>query len=554
MTETNTEPQSSTEPASGSEAKPQPSKRRAPKKAVNRKAPAAKAKTAGNTEASDAESQTVPSPATKPAAAEPQATAHPATDATEVELRAVLDRQRKAFSAEGEVSYQTRVDRIDRCIGLLVDHSEAIAEALNQDFRGRSRHFSLMGEILTSIGSLKFARKHLKKWMKPERRSAPIPLNLLGARAYVLYQPKGVVGIMTPWNFPVNMIFSPLADVLAAGNRAMIKPSEHAPATAELMKSLFGKYFDDTEIAVCPGDARVGAAFSALPLDHLIFTGGSEIGRKVMQAAAPNLTPVTLELGGKSPVIIGESADLLKAAENIIIGKSMNSGQACVSPDYAFLPEGHVEGFIRNCRHVFSTMYPRISDNPDVTAVINDHHYKRLNNWLDEARSRNIRVESFAPPGEPESPPGNCKMPLHLVIEPEEDTALMQHELFGPLLVIKTYRNLDDVLRYINERPRPLALYYFGKDRDEEQRVLRNTTSGGVTINDVMMQVGCDDLPFGGVGNSGIGHYRGRDGFRNFSHAKAVFRQGAANLSKLFGMLPPYGEKVDNMLKSQIKK
>jgi coniferyl-aldehyde dehydrogenase len=471
-------------------------------------------------------------------------------DATE--LTAILQFQRQAFLAEGEVHWATRINRINRCIALLVDHSDKIVETVDEDFAGRSPRFNRMLEIMGSLNSLKHVKKNLKKWMKPERRSAPMPMNLLGARARVHYQPKGVVGIMTPWNFPVNMIFSPLADALGAGNRVMVKPSEHTPLTSELMQELFARYFEETEIAICLGGADTGAAFSALPLDHLIFTGGTEIGRMVLKSAAQNMTPTTLELGGKSPVIISTSANLGDAAEKIVMGKSMNSGQACISPDYVFLPEGKVEGFARVCRNVYARMYPTVVNNPDATSIINRDHYKRIAGLLKGAREQGARIEEINPANESLSPTSN-RMPLSLVINPNQDAEITQQEIFGPLLVVYTYKNIDEVIDYINDHPRPLALYYFGRDRKERASVLSRTRSGGVSINDVMMHAACDDLPFGGIGDSGMGHYRGRDGFRTFSHARAVFHQGLANLAKLFGTLPPYGEKIDGILKSQIK-
>ena len=476
----------------------------------------------------------------------------PKKEVNTAELNAILQFQRQAFRAEGEVHWATRINRLNRCIALLVDHSDKIAQVVDEDFSGRSLRFNRMGEVLVSLNSLKHVKKNLKKWMKPERRNPPIFMRLLGSRAHVHYQPKGVVGIMTPWNFPINMIFSPLADALGAGNRIMIKPSEHTPLTSQLMKELFARYFEETEIAVCLGDANTGAAFASLPLDHIIFTGGTEIGRAVLMATAPNMTPTTLELGGKSPVIISTSANLSDAAEKIIMGKTMNSGQACISPDYVFLPEGKVEGFVRVCRSVFTRMYPTVVNNPDVTAIINRSHYKRIMDLLSQAREQNTRIEEINPTGESLSPTSN-RMPLYLVVNPSEKHAITQQEIFGPLLVIYTYSDIQETIDYINERPRPLALYYFGRDKKEKNLVLSNTQSGGVSINDVMMHAGCDDLPFGGIGDSGMGHYHGIDGFRTFSHARAVFHQGLANLAKLFGTLPPYGEKIDGLIKSQIK-
>ncbi|AQA18532.1 coniferyl aldehyde dehydrogenase [Halioglobus japonicus] len=470
------------------------------------------------------------------------------------ELQLILDNQRQAFRAEGHVELATRIDRLDRCIALLVDNKQAICDAVDKDFQGRSPYVTQMMDIMNSIGSLKFVKKNLKKWMKPEKRSPFMPMNFLGAKAYVKYQPKGVVGIMTPWNVPVNMIFSPLADVLGAGNRAMIKPSEFTPHTAELMRKLFAQYFEETEISIVTGGPEVGAAFSALKLDHVIFTGATSIGRLVGKAAADNMVPVTLELGGKSPVIISPSADINKAAETIITGKSMNGGQLCVSPDYCFVPQSKLETFIKRCRDVIAEQFPRIQGNPDFVACINERHYERVKGYIDEAAERGMRIVTLCPPGEEMSAPAEHKLALHLIVNPDNDLACMQDEIFGAVLNIKTYDDLDPVLEFINDRERPLALYYFGEDEAEQARVLNETISGGVSINQIAMHVGCDDLPFGGIGHSGMGNYRGFDGFRTFSHARGVYREGWVNMAKLAGTLPPYGQKLDKMLDSQIKK
>ena len=487
----------------------------------------------------------------------PQPTPMPpatATDTSADDMRRVLDVQRRAFLAEGEVHYSTRIDRINRCIDMLVDHQHDWAQAVHDDYQGRPQRFSRMGEVLGSVGTLKFVKKNLKKWMKPERRRAPIPMNLLGASARIHYQPKGIVGIMTPWNFPINMVFSPLADALGAGNRVMIKPSEFTPATSKLTAELFERYFEESEIAVCLGGPEVGAAFSSLPLDHLIFTGATEVGRKVLQNSAANLTPTTLELGGKSPVIISESANIADAAEKIIMGKTFNSGQACVSPDYVFLPGGKIQGFVRNCRMVFESMYPRVVDNADMPPLVNQRHYERITQWVQDARDKGCQIEELNPAHETPNEAVSHRLPLYIALEPQEDTLVMTHELFGPVLALRSYTDIDEVIDFINARPRPLALYYFGKDKQEEREVLSRTRSGGVCINDVMLQTGCDDLPFGGIGDSGMGNYHGIEGFRTFSHARSVFRQGFASPAKLFGTLPPYGEKIDKMLDSQIKK
>ena len=471
-----------------------------------------------------------------------------------VELQAILDSQRGAFKAEGPVALATRIDRIDRCIALLVDNKEAICDAVNQDFGGRSKYVTLMMDVMNSVGSLKFVKKKLKKWMKPEKRSPFLPMNFLGAKAHVHYQPKGVVGIMTPWNVPVNMIFSPLADVLGAGNRAMIKPSEFTPHTADIMRKLFSEYFEESEISVITGGPEVGAAFSALPLDHLIFTGATTIGRLVLRAAAENMVPVTLELGGKSPVVIGEDCDIQQAAERVITGKAMNGGQLCISPDYCFVPQSRLEAFIHRCKEVIAEQFPTVQDNPDFVACINERHYDRVKGYIDEAAQAGTRIVPLCPQGESFSERERHKIALHLIVDPADQLACMQDEIFGAILNIKTYDDLSEVIDFINARERPLALYYFGKDKAEQQRVIGETISGGVSVNSIGMHVACDDLPFGGTGHSGMGNYRGRDGFRTFSHQRSVYQEGFVDMAKLAGTLPPYGQKVAKMLESQIKK
>jgi coniferyl-aldehyde dehydrogenase len=470
------------------------------------------------------------------------------------ELQAILDNQRRAFRAEGPVALATRVDRIDRCIALLVDHKEAICEAVNNDFGCRSKYVTLMTDVMNSVGSLKFVKKNLKKWMKPEKRSPFMPMNFLGAKAHVHYQPKGVVGIMTPWNVPVNMIFSPLADVLGAGNRAMIKPSEYTPHTAAIMHALFAQYFEESEITVITGGPEVGAAFSALPVDHLIFTGATSIGRLVMRAAAENMVPVTLELGGKSPVIVGEDSDIHQAAERIITGKAMNGGQLCVSPDYCFVPQSRLEAFINRCKEVIAEQFPTVQGNPDFVACINERHYDRVKGYIEEASKAGARIIPLCPAGEEFSTRKDHKIALHLVVNPDDTLACMQDEIFGAMLNIKTYDKLQDVISFINARERPLALYYFGRDKAEQNKVINETLSGGVAVNAIALHVACDDMPFGGIGHSGMGNYRGRDGFRTFSHARGVYREGFVDMAKLAGTLPPYGQQVAKMLASQIKK
>ncbi|MEH6519245.1 MAG: coniferyl aldehyde dehydrogenase [Halioglobus sp.] len=471
-----------------------------------------------------------------------------------VELLAVLDNQRTAFRSEGPVALETRIDRIDRCIALLVDNQDAICEAVDKDFGCRSRYVTQMTDIMTSVGSLNFVKKNIKKWMKPERRSTPVPMGLFGAKATIHYQPKGVIGVMTPWNVPVNMIFSPLADILGAGNRAMIKPSEFTPHTAELMQKLFAQYFEESEVAIVTGGPEVGAAFSALPLDHIIFTGAGTIGRHVLRAAAENLVPVTLELGGKSPVIVSDDFDINVAAERVITGKAMNGGQLCISPDYCFVPQSRLEAFVHQCQAVIREQYPAVQNNPDFVACINERHFDRVKGYIDEAREKGARVVQLSPESEDWSSRDTHKIPLHLIVDPDDSLACMQDEIFGAVMNVKPYTDVQEAIDFINERERPLALYHFSNDKVEQAKVLKETISGGVSLNAVAMHVACDDMPFGGVGQSGMGSYRGREGFRTFSHARSVYKQGFVDLAKLAGTLPPYGEKIAKMLNGQIKK
>ena len=470
-----------------------------------------------------------------------------------VQLQRILDRQRAAFLAEGFVSYETRVNRINRCIDLLVDNQQTLCDALDADYGGRSPHLTRMAEIMGAVKNMKNARKNLKRWMKVEKRKAPVPMNLFGAKAQIHYQPKGVIGNMTPWNVPVGMIFSPMADILAAGNRVMVKPSEFNPKTAALIKKLIAEKFSEEEIAVVIGGPETGAAFSTLAFDHLLFTGASSIGRIVMRAAAENLTPVTLELGGKSPVVIGDSANIADTAAKIINGKMMNCGQICISPDYVFVPKQKMEAFVEACTQSANEMYPNSVGNDDYNAMITERHYQRIGGYLDEAEAQSARIINTNNGGSARNE-AKKKIALQLIVDPDESLAISSEEIFGPVLLIKSYKRVEDCIQYINARPRPLALYYFGKDASEEQKVLSNTISGGACVNNVMMHFSCDDMPFGGVGNSGMGSYHGFEGFKTFSHARSVYKEGKVDLAKLAGMLPPYSGKTDKLLDGQIKK
>jgi len=470
------------------------------------------------------------------------------------EMQTLLDRQREAYLQEGVVSAATRKDRLERAIGLLQTHQQKLVDAMSADFGHRSEHQSLFTDIAGSVGPLRHAQANLASWMKPEKRKAgPFPLNLLGAKARVEYQPLGVVGVISPWNFPVNLTFTPLAGILAAGNRCMIKPSEYTPATSEVMAEVFSSAFDELEIAVVTGGPQSGADFSGLPFDHLLFTGATSIARHVMRAASDNLVPVTLELGGKSPVVVSRSADVQKTADAIMTGKMLNAGQICLAPDYVFVPEEKMDEFVDSAGKSVARMYPTLLENDDYTSVINQRHFDRLNGYIEEAKEKGAKVVELNPADEDFRQQPHYKIPPTLVIDPDDKLQVMQDEIFGPVLPIKGYSDVSETIDYVNHNPRPLGLYYFGSDDSEEQRVLTHTTSGGVTVNDVVMHVAQEDLPFGGVGPSGMGSYHGHDGFKTFSHAKAVFTQSKLNVAELAGLRPPYGEKMLKAVKMQMR-
>ncbi len=470
------------------------------------------------------------------------------------EMQARLDAQRAAYLAEGPVSLAVRKDRLSRGSAVLVKYKEQIAEALDADFGCRPRELSLLTDVVGTLGAFHYAQKNLKKWMKPQKRSTMFPMNLLGGKSQVRYQPKGVVGIMSPWNFPVNLIFSPLAGVLAAGNRAMIKPSEYTPATSDLVAQMVAEAFDENEVAVFTGGPEAGAAFSGLAFDHLVFTGATSIAKHIMAAASQNLVPLTLELGGKSPVIISRGADIKQAVSRVMLGKTMNAGQICLAPDYLLVPEELLDTVVAEIKSSVAEMFPTILDNKQYTAIVNERHYQRLTGWLEEAKAAGANVVEINPANEDFSnQSGSLKIPPTLIINPDENLKVMQDELFGPVLPIKTYKTFDDSINYINSRPRPLGLYYFGKDKAEENAVLDRTTSGGVCFNDVISHIMQDDMPFGGIGPAGMGHYHGKEGFIEFSHVKSVYRQTGIDVHGIAGMRPPYGPKTESTIKMQAK-
>ena len=472
------------------------------------------------------------------------------SDTNTSSMKEILERQKAGSIREPFPSAEQRIERLDKSIDLLLTHRDALCDAMRDDFGHRSPDVSLAFDVSGSIDALKHAKKHLRKWMRPEKRSPQFPLGLFGAKAVVRYQPKGVVGIISPWNFPVNLAFSPLAGVLAAGNRAMIKPSEFTEKTSALMAELIGQYYEEDEVAVVTGGPEIGAAFSELPFDHLVFTGATSVARHVMRAAAENLVPLTLELGGKSPVVVGVSADIAKVALRTMTCKTLNAGQICLAPDYVLLPEGKEEEFVAAAKSAVETMYPSgVTHSDDYTAVINERHYTRLQDCAEDARNKGAKIVDLDSGNASTNPP--YRMSPALILDPKDDMQIMQDEIFGPLLPVKTYSSIEQAIAYINERPRPLAVYYFGDDTAEQDRILTETVSGGATINDVLFHIAQEDLPFGGIGPSGMGCYHGKDGFDEFSHRKAVYTQTRADLLSV--LRPPYGEKFRKLMESRLK-
>jgi len=465
----------------------------------------------------------------------------------------ILARQREAFLAARPEPLSVRRDRLARLKALLLEHGDALCAAMSADFGNRNRDMSMMSDIVAGIGLINYCQKNLTRWVRPERRRSNFPLGLLGARSELRHEPKGVIGIVSPWNFPVGLTVNPLAQALAAGNRAMIKPSEFTPATSALMAELFAQAFAEDEVATVLGGADVGEAFCALPFDHLLFTGATSIGRHVARAAAANLVPVTLELGGKSPTIVGRSADIDRAAGRIAIGKMMNAGQICLAPDYLLVPREKEQRMVTALVARASAMYPTLLANDDYAAVINARHRDRLKDLVADAVAKGATATEVNPAGENFANANVNKLPLTILTGVDDRMKVMQDEIFGPVLPIKSYDALDDALDYINAHDHPLGLYYFGEDKAEEARVLARTTSGGVTVNDVMFHVSMDDLPFGGIGPSGMGSYHGPEGFKAFSHARAVFRQPKLDITGLAGIRPPYGKAIRRTIAQGMK-
>lgn len=459
------------------------------------------------------------------------------------DLQVQLATMKNAHLKHGPASAELRKDRLLRAAKLLTNNHQTINAALNRDFGHRSEYQSLIVDVATTVTMLRHAAEQVSEWMKPEHVTAPYP----GMQAWIEQQPLGVVGIISPWNFPINLAFGPLAGIFAAGNTALLKPSELTPHTSELLANLVPQYFSENEFSVVLGDADVGQAFSALPFDHLIFTGSTAVGKHVMRAAAENLVPVTLELGGKSPVFIDNDADMAQAITRTMTIKTFNAGQICLSPDYLLAPEKSVQTLVDTARLFMANSFPSVQANPDYTAIISPRHFTRLVSLLDDARSKGATVISLAPEGEVDFDATTRKIAPHVVLNVDDSMLIMQEEIFGPLLPVKTFLESGEALDWINSHPRPLAAYYFGNDKVSQATFIANTTSGAAVINDVMTHAAIDNLPFGGVGASGMGAYHGIHGFRRFSHQKPVVVQnedGASNLR----LRAPYQEKIADII------
>ncbi len=456
-------------------------------------------------------------------------------------MRFIFEAQRAAYAHHPFPLLKERKRQLKTLKQLLLEHQAEIADAVHADFTARSRDETLFAEVMTSVHHIDYTLERLRCWMQPERRG--VGLHFLPARGRVIYQPLGVTGVIVPFNYPVNLAMVPLTAALAAGNRVMLKMPERTPRISALTGEILRKGFAEEQVAVVEGGSDVGAAFAALPFDHLLFTGSTPIGQRVMQAAAQNLTPVTLELGGKSPAIIADDIPLQDIVDRLCFAKSLNGGQTCVAPDYVLVPRAKVDAFIQAYKRAFAKMFPQISGNPDYTSMVDARAYDLLQDWLKDAAEKGARIEKAS---EESISDGTYRMAPHLVTQVRDDMLIMQKELFGPILPIVPYASIEEALEYVNKRPRPLSLYLFSYDRALQQHVATHTHSGSMCINEALIQVGVDDLPFGGIGHSGMGHYHGYEGFLTFSKTKAIMSKGRLNSTKL--LYPPYGGVIQKWL------
>ena len=459
-------------------------------------------------------------------------------------IQQVFDKQKAASRRNPYPDLETRLQNLDKLQTLLLENQTAITDAINVDFGNRCAQETRMLEVFGLLGGIGYNRKRLKKWMKPQKRH--VGLAFLGAKNTVIPQPKGVVGVVTPWNYPLFLALSPCISALAAGNRCIVKMASNSQTLCVLMDKLVSAVFDDDTLAIIPGVSA--NEFTHRAWDHLVFTGSPAVGKIVMATAAQYLTPVTLELGGKSPTIIADDCDLKMAAERLLFGKYLNAGQTCVAPDYLFIPTAMLDEFVNLAREVVSGRYPTAASQ-DFTSIIDDKAFTRLNAALNDAIDKGAEAVNLLGEGEPAA--DTRKMPPYLLLNPSDEMLVMKEEIFGPILPIKTYEDLDEVIDYINSNERPLALYLYSDDKQAQDKVVQNTMSGGVCINDSMLHVAQHDMPFGGIGNSGMGHYHGKEGFIEFSKLRPIFKQ--AKKSAILALAPPYGDAFEKMAKLMMK-
>ncbi len=459
----------------------------------------------------------------------------------ERELDRIFALQKKAYLENPYPSYGQRIAKLDKLIALTEANEEKFIDAISADFGNRARQETIIAEIIVTVSGAKMAKKSLKKWMRS--RGVPTPPHMLPAKSKIEPQPLGVVGIISPWNYPLQLALAPAIAALAAGNRVMIKPSELTPRLSEALHEAVSAEFGEDEFAVITGGVETGQAFTQTPFDHLLFTGSTPVGIRVAQAAAKNLTPVTLELGGKSPAIIDDSADIEAAASSIAYGKMVNAGQTCVAPDYVLAPSGKVDQMAEAIASSARMLYPKIDTTNDYTSIISDRHFARLKKMVEEARDMGAKIIEV---GSANALHPQRKLPLTLIIDPPKESGVMKEEIFGPILPILSSNSQDDTIAYVNAGDRPLALYWYGEDTRARDRVLQKTISGGVTVNDALWHFAQEHLPFGGVGKSGIGAYHGEAGFTTFSHLKPVFYQ--SKFSSSGALRPPYTAKTDKIL------
>ena len=455
----------------------------------------------------------------------------------------VFQIQRQAFADSPYLSAEERINDLKLLKLAILSHEEDLVLAMSQDYGCRSHDDTKIADILPTIMGINYAIKRIKKWMKPSKRHVGVLFQ--PAKGFVMYQPLGVIGIITPWNYPIFLALGPLTTALAAGNRAMIKMSEFTPATNKVIIKMINDCFSTDKVAIFDGGPSVSAHFSQQAYDHLLFTGSTRVGKIVMAAAAKNLTPVTLELGGKSPTIIDDNIDIKDAVSRFILGKTLNAGQTCVAPDYILCPEHRVEALEKACIKQFKKMYASIADNADYGSIINDAQFERLQTWLTDAKDKGAKI-SVVNESDEKRNIQQRKISLTLVSQVTDDMLIMQEEIFGPILPIVSYKKLSEAIEYINARARPLALYVCSHDADVQQKVMEQTHAGGMCINDATLQVAQDDMPFGGIGPSGMGQYHGREGFLTFSKAKSVLVRGKFNSSVL--AFPPYGKLVHKLI------